>query len=99
MTATRSVTARFTKVVAPPNTTITGEFVITGKHRATFDFAGSGGVGPLHFQCKVDSGSWKSCTSPVTYTRLSHGSHTFNVRAIDSRGRADPTPAKRSFMI
>jgi len=30
---------------------------------------------------------------------LKRGSHTFQVRAIDARGRADPTPAKLAFKI
>jgi hypothetical protein len=98
MNAGKRVTATFA-AIPPPNTTITGAFVDTGKHKATLDFTDSGGVGALHSQCKLDSGSWQSCTSPKTYTGLAHGSHTFEVRAIDSRGQADPTPAKHSFTI
>jgi hypothetical protein len=99
MNADKSVTATFTKIIPPPNTTITGVSKSSALRRATFDFKGSGGLGALHFQCMLDSGGWKSCTSPKNYTGLSRGSHTFQVRAIDSRGKADPTPAKRTFTI
>jgi WD40 repeat protein len=85
--------------IPPPNTTITRVVIVAGQRKATFDFKGSGGVGAVHFQCKLDSGAWKSCSSPKTYTGLAHGGHTFQVRAIDSRGEADPTPAKHSFTI
>ena len=99
MNADKRVTATFKKIVPPPNTTITGVHTSSAKRKARFDFTGSGGVGVLHFQCKLDSGSWKSCTSPKTYTGLGRGSHIFAVRAIDARGKADPTPAKRTFTI
>lgn len=98
MTAAEAVTARFRPVPAP-STTITGHRISSRKRRATFDFTGSGGVGRLHFQCKLDSGTWKRCTSPATYTGLARGRHTFEVRAVDARGKADPTPAKRTFTI
>jgi hypothetical protein len=98
MTATKTTTATF-KIVPPPNTSITGHSVSSAKRSATFEFKGSGGVGTLHFQCKLDSEQWKSCTSPKTYTGLARGSHTFEVRAIDARGKADPVPAKHTFTI
>jgi Divergent InlB B-repeat domain len=99
MNAARSVRATFNKVVPPPDTSITGVNPSRAKRKATFDFKGSGGSGALHFQCLLDSGGWKSCSSPKTYTGLSLGSHTFQARAIDARGRADPTPAKVAFKI
>ncbi len=98
MNADMTVTATFKKAV-PPNTTITGSSTSSAERKATFDFKGSGGVGALHFQCKLDSGAWNSCSSPKTYTGLARGGHTFQVRAIDSRGEVDPTPAQHTFTI
>jgi hypothetical protein len=98
MSAAKRVTATFT-IIPPPDTTITGKNISSAARKAIFDFAGSGGVGALHFRCKLDSGGWQTCTSPKTYTRLSHRSHTLQVEAIDSRGKADPTPAKFTFTI
>lgn len=101
MNAAKSVTATFT-VIPPPNTTITRHVISSANRTATFYFKGSGGVGALHFQCKLDSRAWTACSSPISYTRatgLKKGSHTFQVRVIDSRGKVDPTPAKLTFSI
>jgi hypothetical protein len=96
--ASKRVTATFT-VIPPPNTTVTGAFVTTGGGKATLDFKGSGGFGKLHFQCQLDSKGWQACSSPKTYTGLARGGHVFKVRAVDSRGKADPTPAQHTFKI
>jgi hypothetical protein len=98
MNAARTVAATF-KVIPPPRTQITGKAISSAKRKATFDFKGSGGVGTLHFQCKIDSGAWQGCTSPKTYSGLARKSHTFEVRAVDSRGKADPSPAELTFTI
>jgi hypothetical protein len=84
-------------VVPPPNTTITHLRVSKAARKATVSFTGSGGVGKLHFQCRLDKGSWRGCASPKTYSGLARGHHTVEVRAIDSRGKTDPTPASHSF--
>jgi hypothetical protein len=39
-------------------------------------------------QCKLDGGSFSSCTSPVTYSGLSVGTHTFVVKATDGSGKS-----------
>lgn len=37
------------------------------------------------YQCRIDSGSWSTCTSPVTYTGLSLGAdHTFEVKGTSN---------------
>ncbi|HET7589077.1 MAG TPA: hypothetical protein VFK14_02670 [Solirubrobacterales bacterium] len=74
------------------------------KRQARFVFAGSGGVGRLHFKCKLSRQSkklrrWRSCSSPKVYKRLRKGRHLFEVKAVDSTGRADATPAKAKFKI
>jgi hypothetical protein len=98
MTQDRAVTATF-KPIPPPNTTITGASVSSSKRRATFSFKGTGGVGALRFKCKLDNSTFALCSSPKTYSQLKRGSHTFEVKSIDARSKADPTPATRSFRI
>ena len=44
------------------------------------------------FECKLDGGSFKSCSSPQTY-RLKKGTHTVEVRATDAAGNRDETAA------
>jgi hypothetical protein len=82
----------------PPNTTITGHpHKITNHRSARFTFTST--EAGSSFQCKRDSGSFSSCTSPKTYTGLADGSHTFRVKAIDPAGNPDPTPAKFTWKI
>jgi hypothetical protein len=38
------------------------------------------------FQCKLDAGNYAACSSPLTYTSLSSGAHTFYVKTVDSSG-------------
>ena len=54
---------------------------------------------PCTYQCKMDAGSYGSCTSPKTYSGLSHGSHTFYVYGTDSQGHSDPSAATYTWMV
>jgi hypothetical protein len=45
------------------------------------------------------NGPWQPCTSPKKYKQLGNGNHKFQVRAIDSNGNADPTPATRTWRV
>ncbi len=78
-----------------PNTTITSVSV-SGKS-ATFSFSASEAGGT--FECRLDGGAWRGCSSPTSYGGLKHGNHSFRVRAIDAAGNRDATPALRSFSI
>jgi alpha-tubulin suppressor-like RCC1 family protein len=81
----------------PPDTTLTSyPPVITSSSTATFSFICS--ESSCTFECKLDGGSWVSCSSPKTYTDLSDGPHTFQVRA--KKGTTpDPTPAYYRWKI
>ncbi len=51
------------------------------------------------FECKLDSRSFESCTSPKGYTGLTRTTHTFSVRAKDLAGNTDPTPVSYTWRI
>ena len=51
------------------------------------------------FQCKIDHGTYRGCHSPFTTKRLSLGRHTFRVRAQDTSGELDPSPASFTFKV
>lgn len=51
------------------------------------------------FACRFDGAAFALCVSPLQAPTLSGGAHTFEVRAFDAVGNADPTPARRSFTV
>ncbi|MGH2974194.1 MAG: Ig-like domain-containing protein, partial [Solirubrobacterales bacterium] len=71
---------------------------------AEFAFSGSdpGGSGTASFECRLDSteeSAWAPCGSPRSYTGLSDGAHSFQVRTIDRAGNTDGNPATYSWKI
>ena len=84
----------------PPETLITkGPPPATTSSSAAFDFSSETGA---TFECRLDSTSvatWAPCASPTTRGALALGRHTFNVRAIDTSGNVDPSPASRTFVV
>jgi hypothetical protein len=82
----------------PPVTTITsGPAAQASTSSATFTFASN--EGPPTFACSLDGGAFGSCASPKSYTGLADGTHVFQVRATDSAGNTDPTPATYSWRV
>jgi hypothetical protein len=81
------------KLPPPPNTKITHHHV--SGDTVTLTFKGTGGSGARHFMCRIGgrSSKFKRCASPKSYTHLSKGRHTIAVKAVDSIGQADPSPA------
>ena len=82
----------------PPDTVIAaGPSGTTTSNSASFTFSSS--EAGSTFQCRLDNGSFGSCTSPKEYSGLSPGTHTFEVRATDAAGNTDATPASRTWTI
>ena len=42
------------------------------------------------FQCRLDGVGWSTCTSPVTRTGLTDGTHVLEARLLDAAGNAGP---------
>jgi hypothetical protein len=85
----------------PPDTTITaGPSNPAYTATASFSFTGTPGErGIGGYACRLDDGTFQTCAGPQTYSALSKGTHTFQVRAIDSQGYVDPSPASYSWKI
>jgi hypothetical protein len=84
--------------VTPPETTIdSGPSGTVATTSATFTF--SSGEAGSSFACSLDGAGFVACASPVTYSALAEGSHTFQVRATDAAGNVDPTPAARTWTV
>jgi len=92
------VTPRPPADTTPPETTIdSGPSGTVNSSSASFAFS-SDEAGST-FECKLDTGTFASCTSPKAYGGLSNGSHTFEVRATDAAGNTDATPANRTWTV
>lgn len=69
--------------------------------KVTLQFSGvsnAGAPGPLEFECKVDKVDFVPCASPLKL-KLAKGKHSIEVRAVDSAGRTDSTPAKAKIKV
>ncbi|MBI5840908.1 MAG: S-layer homology domain-containing protein [Chloroflexi bacterium] len=83
--------------VAPDTTITSNPPNPSTSANATFSFTSNDPAAT--FECQLDSGSYSACTSSKSYTGLSESSHTFNVRAVESYGTPDPTPASYTWTI
>jgi hypothetical protein len=89
----------FTAETTPPQASITAgpkQGGVTSDSTPSFSFV-SNEAGST-FECRLNAGSFKSCSSPKTLLPLSDGNHTFSVRAIDAPGNASAV-LSRSFTV
>ena len=80
----------------PPQTTIQGAASRVVKSRrlpVSVRFSFSSSEAGSSFRCKLDSGAYKSCSSPKSYS-LGRGEQTLSVKATDQAGNEDPTADK-----
>jgi hypothetical protein len=78
--------------VTPPNPSSTPTI--------TFGFVGApGGRSVAMFECKLDEAEFGPCASPHVLGDLSKGGHNFQVRAIDSLGFPDLSPATFTWHV
>lgn len=98
-----------TSETTPPDTSIdsatdgSGAAVVDGGTTSstsiTFTFSGTDNVAVASFECSFDAAVFSACTSPQSFSDLSVDSHAFQVRAIDTAGNTDPTPASLSWTV
>jgi hypothetical protein len=97
-TATTTTTTTTATVTGPPQATITaGPSGPVNSTSATFAFVSN--EPDNSFQCTLDSAAWAPCTSPQAYSALAQGPHLFKVRAINSVGETELTPAERPWTV
>jgi RNA polymerase sigma factor (sigma-70 family) len=81
-----------------PNTTITEHPRVNSNDSSpTFRFRAS--ESRSRFECRLDDGAWRACSSPKTYNGLADGQHVFRVRARDGARNVDGTPATWTWTI
>jgi len=80
-----------------PNTTIDSSQVpLTNSTSAGFNFSSEAAA---IFEVSIDGENYSVSTSSKEYTGLLEGPHTFRVRAIDTAGNKDATPASCTWTI
>jgi uncharacterized repeat protein (TIGR03803 family) len=82
---------------APDTTIILAPPPVTNATDATFTFTST--EADITFECKFDADAFVLCSSPETYTSLTEGAHSFQVRARDLANNADPSPAMHSWSV
>jgi len=82
----------------PPDTTITAT-PPDPSTSITANFAFTASKPGSTFQCQLDGGSYATCSSPMSYYGLGAGIHTFSVKATDTVGNVDPSPASYSWTV
>jgi hypothetical protein len=60
---------------------------LSNSRAPSFSFTGEPGA---TFQCQLDGGGFSACTTPKAYASVADGSHTFQVRQIDTAGNTGP---------
>ncbi len=78
---------------ADPTNSTTANFTFHGTDPAIASL-------PLSFECRRDGAAWNPCdTTSSDNDTATEGQRTFEVRAIDTAGNADPTPASYTWAV
>jgi hypothetical protein len=80
-------TAPDTTILSAPNARIAGPVDVTFQSSKAFGT----------FECKIDTGAFARCSSPLHIESPALGTHTVDVRAVDANGTPDPTPATTTW--
>ena len=81
----------------PPDTNLTETPAPFSKNTSpSFSFTATGGD---RFEVSLDGADFSAATSPHSVATLGEGSHTFAVRAFDTVGNPDPTPASYTWIV
>jgi large repetitive protein len=86
-----SAAASWTWVIDTVNPVVavaSGPEHLTNQTSAIFTF--SSNKSNSTYKCKLDGSAFGDCTSPATYTNLTDGLHSFQVRATDGLGTTGP---------
>ena len=91
------VFTREADTTAPETTIVSGPNPKSVVASARFVFQSDDPGFTLRFECRLDGGAFTPCSSPATFGSLSPSRHDFAVRAVDTAGNMDPSPALAKF--
>lgn len=83
--------------VAPDTTIVTAPPALANSSSATFEF--SSNKSGVSYACSLDGAAFAPCSTPATFAGLASGAHTLAVRAMDSAGNVDATPASHAWTV
>ncbi|MFP2913352.1 cell envelope biogenesis protein OmpA, partial [Pyxidicoccus sp. 3LFB2] len=84
--------------VAPDTSFTSTPPAVSNSAVANFDFNSNELL--VTYQCRLDGAVlFTACADPQTFTGLTNGSHTLEVRAVDTAGNVDPTPAVYTWTV
>src|SRR5437867_8510081 len=82
----------------PPDTSITAApLAVSTSSSASFSFTAT--EADSTFACQLDGSAFAPCATPQSYSGLTLGTHSFQVRATDPAGNTDPTPASYTWIV
>ncbi len=91
---------------SPPQTLIVDKPPLeTTSRAATFTFDGIDNRTPgdwLEYECRLDSRDpdlWVECFNPTSFSNLTTGLHTLEVRSTDAGDMTDPSPARYTWRV
>ena len=89
-TFTRNSTVPDTTIDAPPP-----ETTAATSAQVAFSTQTTGAM----FECRLDDGPWKVCSSPYAADGLAPGAHRLRIRARSAAGSVDRSPAEASWRV
>jgi len=95
--ATPGVFTWVVDTLAPETTVVSGPAAFTSATDASVAFTSNDPA--ARFECRFDDAAFAACVSPISIAGLSDGSYVFQVRAIDSVGNLDSSPATHSWVV
>ena len=72
---------------------------VTRSHSVTFEFIGLDSVDIAGYECSFSGEPFTLCAPPLPFVDLPEAGYFFEVRAFDSAGNVDPTPATFSWTV
>ncbi len=96
-TSDRDIFSSRTDTVAPDTAIVNGPRFFTTALTATFTWR-SNEAGTT-YTCSLDFGPYLPCAGSKSYAGLRAGEHVFQVRATDSSGNTDASPAVREWTV
>jgi hypothetical protein len=94
--ATASWTVAGVDSTAPETTITSAPSGTTESRDAVLEFLSDE---PATFECRLDGSTFTDCESPVHYMGLTDGEHVFEVRAVDTAGNLDQSPATATWTV